>query len=209
MISSMLPIVDNIPVKYVTEPVPPMDRPRRFLEVFAAVLKHSSYSYLLDHFARVAAKCGMCAVECPVYQATGRTQVVPCARSASRRLPPPLRPRGARPACRGTAARSADIDKMAEASIAAPPAAAATWMSDGADHGLLTHLGRYILSEMDIAPGARRLRPRAARREERKHSGIPVAAPHTLPPRTTRRSSTGTSSSRSTWRGPSTSSFPR
>src|ERR1700674_3679205 len=58
-----------------------MDRPRRFLGGLPPILKHSHYGYGLEHFARVSAKCGMCAVECPVYQSTGLTEDVPCART--------------------------------------------------------------------------------------------------------------------------------
>jgi Fe-S oxidoreductase len=182
MSSSMLPIVENIPVKYVNEPVPPMDRPRRFLEVFAAVLKHSNYGYVLDHFARVAAKCGMCAVECPVYQATGRAQDVPCARSglllgiykrhftaegrfmARFSAAPPL--------------SSEDIDRMAEDFYRCTACRRCNLECPmGLDHGLITHLGRYILSEMDIAPKALvvSVREQLAGKSGNT-SGIPVAA---------------------------------
>jgi Fe-S oxidoreductase len=155
----MLPIVENIPVKYFIEPVKPMDRPQRFLEVFAAILKHSHYRYILDHFARVAAKCGMCAVECPVYQATGITTDVPCARSGllldvyRRHFTPEgrlmARLTGAKPLV------DADIDAMTEAFYRCTACRRCNLQCPmGLDHGLLTHLGRYILSEMDIAPKA-------------------------------------------------------
>ena len=159
MSSSMLPIVENIPVKYFIEPVPPMDRPRRFLEVFAAILKHSHYRYVLDHFARVAAKCGMCAVECPVYQTTGITTDVPCARSGLlldvyRRH---FTAEG-RIMARLTAARpleNADIDAMTEAFYRCTACRRCNLQCPmGLDHGLITHLGRYILSEMGIVPKA-------------------------------------------------------
>jgi Fe-S oxidoreductase len=155
--SEMLPLVENIPVKYPIEPVPATDRPRRFLEVFAAVLRHSQYGFILDHFSRAVAKCARCAVECPIHQATHRTEDIPCARSelllrvygrhftAEGRLmarllaSPPL--------------SDADIDTMAEAyyrctacrrcNLACPM---------GLDHGIITHLGRYLLSEIGIAP---------------------------------------------------------
>ena len=159
MSSNRLPKVENVTVKYHVEPVAPTDRPRRFLEVFGAVLKHSNYGYVLDHFARVAAKCARCAVECPVFQATDRTADVPCARSelllrvyrrhftaegqlmARLFAAPPL--------------ADADIDVMAEAyyrctacrrcNLACPM---------GLDHGLITHLARYLLSEIGIVPKA-------------------------------------------------------
>jgi Fe-S oxidoreductase len=159
MSSNMLPLVENVPVKYHIEPVPPMDRPRRFLEVFAAVLKHSHYGFVLDHFARVVAKCGRCTVECPVYQATHRTEDVPCARSelllrvyrrhftAEGRLmarllaTPPL--------------SDADIDAMTEAYYRCTACRRCNLTCPmGLDHGLITHLARYLLSEIGIAPKA-------------------------------------------------------
>ena len=40
------------------------DRPRRFLEAFAAILEHGSYSLPLGVFARVGAKCNRCSASC-------------------------------------------------------------------------------------------------------------------------------------------------
>ncbi|HEY3359233.1 MAG TPA: (Fe-S)-binding protein [Polyangia bacterium] len=155
----MLPPVENVAVKYHQEPVPLGDRPRRFLDAFAAVLKHSSYGFILDHFARLGQKCGRCGVECPVYQATGRDADVPCARSdlllrvyrrhftAEGRLMARLL---------ATAPLvDADLDVMAEAyyrCTACRRCNAACPM--GLDHGIITHLGRYLLSEIGIAPKA-------------------------------------------------------
>jgi Fe-S oxidoreductase len=155
----MFPVVENVPVKYHIEPVPPMDRPRRFLEAFAAVLRHSNYGYLLDHFSRMGAKCAMCAAECPVYQVTHSAADVPCARSelllktyrrhftAEGRLTarllntPPL--------------TDTDIDKMTEAFYRCTACRRCNLQCPmGLDHGLITHLGRYLLSEIGIAPKA-------------------------------------------------------
>ena len=57
------------------------ERPRRFLEAFAAVLKHSSYAVALDTYSRLSAHCGRCAVSCPVYEDTLDPQDIPCKRS--------------------------------------------------------------------------------------------------------------------------------
>jgi hypothetical protein len=40
------------------------DRPRRFLEAFAAVLEHGNYAMPLDVYARLSAKCSRCAAAC-------------------------------------------------------------------------------------------------------------------------------------------------
>ncbi len=135
------------------------NRPRRFLEILASILKHSNYRYLLDIYSRIGTKCGRCSCMCPIYEATGDPDDVPCYRSelllgiyrrhftiggmlygkifGNRYL------------------SDEDIDEMAEAfyrctacrrcSIECPM---------GIDHGLITRLGRYILSEMGIAPKA-------------------------------------------------------
>ena len=48
-------------VRYHIEDFDVNDRPRRFLEAFAAILKHSNYKMALDHFIRMSAKCSRCA----------------------------------------------------------------------------------------------------------------------------------------------------
>jgi len=57
------------------------DRPRRFLEAFAAVLEHSSYNLPLDVYSRTQARCGRCAADCQLYQSTGEDRDIPCHRS--------------------------------------------------------------------------------------------------------------------------------
>ena len=57
------------------------DRPRKFLEAFAAILRHTHYGPALDHCSRLVNHCGRCAVECMIYQATGDPRDIPCQRS--------------------------------------------------------------------------------------------------------------------------------
>jgi hypothetical protein len=71
----------KLDVRYHVEDFDVNDRPRRFLEAFAAILKHSNYRVALDHFIRVSAKCSRCATTCQVYQATGNPEDIPCYRS--------------------------------------------------------------------------------------------------------------------------------
>ncbi len=66
---------------FYTEPIKLEERPRRFLEAFAAILKHSNYGPVLDAYTRVSAKCSICTASCPVYQATGDPRDIPCHRS--------------------------------------------------------------------------------------------------------------------------------
>ncbi|MBN1652758.1 MAG: (Fe-S)-binding protein [Deltaproteobacteria bacterium] len=151
--------VKNIKIKYHQEPSPPMNRPQKFLEAFAAMLKHSHYGYILDHFARIGTKCARCAVACPVHEATGRPEDIPCYRSelllrVYRRhftLEGRLQARifGAPPLS------DEDIDTMAEAFYRCTACRRCNFECPmGIDHGMITHLGRHILSEIGVVPKA-------------------------------------------------------
>jgi Fe-S oxidoreductase len=135
------------------------DRPQRFLEAFAAILKHSNYKMALDHFIRMSAKCSRCATTCQVYQATGDPKDIPCYRSELL-LSVYRRHFTMGGLLKGRLSGSGyltdeKIQEMAESfwnctacrrcSLECP---------SGIDHGLITHLGRYILSEIGIAPRA-------------------------------------------------------
>ena len=66
---------------YYIEPQELTERPRRFLESFAAILKHSNYGPVLDFYTRVSTKCARCTASCPVYQASGDPRDIPCHRT--------------------------------------------------------------------------------------------------------------------------------
>jgi len=135
----------------------PGDRTTRFLNAFAAILQHSNYGFLLDLYAHTNSKCGRCAVTCQVYQATGDPRDVPCYRTnllleVYRQYFTPGG--GLRARLLGSQALTEEkIDEMAEVfyrctacrrcKLACPM---------GVDHALITHLGRYILSEAGITP---------------------------------------------------------
>jgi Fe-S oxidoreductase len=149
----------NLPVLYHVEDFDVEDRPRRFLEAFAAILKHSNYRFVLDQYIRVSAKCARCTTNCQVFLATGDPKDIPCYRSelllsVYRKhftLSGMLRSR-----LLGEAGLTDEhIQEMA----------ASFWNCTacrrcsnecpvGIDHGIMTHLGRYILSEIGIAPRA-------------------------------------------------------
>ena len=57
------------------------NKPRRFLEAFAAILRHGNYHLALDTFSRLSTKCGRCAASCQLYEATGADEDIPCHRS--------------------------------------------------------------------------------------------------------------------------------
>ena len=146
-------------VRYHVEDYDTADRPRRFLEAFAAILKHSNYRFALEHFIRMSAKCSRCAVQCPVYQATGDVRDIPCYRSelllsVYRRhftISGSLKGR-----LLSTGYLTDDkIEEMAESFWNCTACKRCTIECPaGIDHALITHLGRYILSEIGIAPRA-------------------------------------------------------
>ena len=57
------------------------DRPRKFLEAFAAVLEHGNYGVALETYARLSAKCARCTSSCQLYETTKDDRDIPCHRS--------------------------------------------------------------------------------------------------------------------------------
>ena len=149
----------RLPVRYHVEDFEVHERVRRFLEAFAAILKHTNYRVALDHYVRVSAKCSRCTVKCQVYLATGDEQDIPCYRSelllsVYRRhftVAGVLRAR-----LLGDPGLTDDkVQEMAEAFYNCTACRRCHFECPmGIDHGLLTHLGRYILSEIGIIPRA-------------------------------------------------------
>jgi Fe-S oxidoreductase len=172
----------NLNVRYHIEDFDVSERPRRFLEAFAAILKHSNYKMALDHFIRMSAKCSRCATTCQVYQATGDLKDIPCYRSELL-LSVYRRHFTVGGLIKGRLSGSGyltdeKIQEMAESfwnctacrrcSLECP---------SGIDHGLITHLGRYILSEIGIAPRALVVSTREQLEGATKNtSAIPVPA---------------------------------
>ncbi len=144
---------------YYLEELDTRELPRRFLEAFAAILSHSNYAPVLDAAARMKARCSRCAITCPVYQATEDRRDIPCHRSElllrvyrryftfsgnlRARLGDPFLlteeyiNRLAEEYYRCTACRRCKMD-----------------CPMGVDHGLITHLARWILAEVGITPKA-------------------------------------------------------
>jgi Fe-S oxidoreductase len=149
----------RLPVRYHIEDFEIGDRPRRFLEAFAAILKHTNYRLALEHYIRVSAKCSRCTANCQVYQATGDESDIPCHRSELL-LSVYRRHFTVSGILRGRilgdpGLTDAKIQEMAD-SFYNCTACRRCFLECpmGIDHGLLTHLGRYILSEIGIAPRA-------------------------------------------------------
>lgn len=169
-------------VRYHIEDFDVNDRPRRFLEAFAAILKHSNYKMALDHFIRMSAKCSRCAVSCQVYQATGDTKDIPCFRSELL-LSVYRRHFTVGGLLKGRLLGSGyltdeKVQEMAESFWNCTACRRCTLECPaGIDHGLITHLGRFILSEIGIAPRALVVSTREQLEGTTKNtSAIPVPA---------------------------------
>jgi Fe-S oxidoreductase len=135
------------------------DRPRRFLQAFAAVLEHGNYAMPLDVYARLSAKCSRCAAACQLYQTTGDPRDIPCRRSdlllrVYRRYFTPAGVTRAR-LFGGFELTDDYLDRMAEEyyRCTACRRCKATCPM-GIDHGLVTHLARWLLAEVDVIPKA-------------------------------------------------------
>jgi Fe-S oxidoreductase len=135
------------------------NRVEPFLEAFAAVLKYSDYKPLLDSYCTSSAKCNRCAVTCPVFQVTGDPRDIPCYRTnlllnvykryftiggwLNGRL------------TSGFELTEEIIDDMLEVFYRCTACRRCTRECPmGVDHGLITRLGRYILSLIGIVPKA-------------------------------------------------------
>lgn len=149
----------RLAVRYHVEDCEVEDRPRRFLEAFASILKHTNYRVALDHYVRVSAKCSRCTAQCQVYLATRDEHDVPCYRSELL-LGVYRRHFTVSGILRGRLLGDAGLDdetiqEMAESFYNCTACRRCHFECPmGIDHGLVTHLGRYILSEIGIAPRA-------------------------------------------------------
>jgi Fe-S oxidoreductase len=131
----------------------------RFLEAFAAVLEYTDYKPLLDSYCTSSAKCNRCAVSCPVFLASGDPRDIPCYRTnllldTYRRyftMSGWLRAR----LTNGFELTDALIDEMADVFYRCTVCRRCRQDCPlGFDHGLITRLGRYILSMIGIVPKA-------------------------------------------------------
>ncbi|HUT54775.1 MAG TPA: (Fe-S)-binding protein [bacterium] len=144
---------------YYLDAQPKGDLVGRFLEAFAAVLEHTNYRFAIDMMSKVSTHCGRCATACPVYQVTGEDRDIPCNRSGLlldvyRRhftLNGWLKAK----VLGDGGITEGDIDRMADDFYRCTACRRCNiFCPMGVDHGLITHLGRYILSEIGIIPKA-------------------------------------------------------
>jgi Fe-S oxidoreductase len=157
------------------------DRPQRFLAAFAAVLEHGSYGLPLALYARLGAKCSRCAASCQLYEVTGQDRDIPCRRSELLlRIYRRYFTTGGALKARvgdGFVLTDAVIDELAEEVYRCT--ACRRCKADcpmGIDHGLLTHLGRWLLAEAGVVPKALVVSVRQQLEGVGNTSGIPVVA---------------------------------
>lgn len=151
---------DEIPeMKYIIDKPPKGNRVNRFLEIFGEILNNSNYRPALEHYIKVTSKCSRCATSCHVYQSSKDVHDIPCYRtelllsiyrtyfsfegSIYRRL------------FGGFELTEEHIDQMLFSMWNCNACRKCVLeCPSGIDHGLITHLTRYILAEMNLVPRA-------------------------------------------------------
>jgi Fe-S oxidoreductase len=131
----------------------------KFLKAFAAILQYGDYKSLLDSYSISSAKCSRCVVTCPIYQVTRDPKDIPCYRAGL------LLDTYKRHFTVGGWLKSRlasdweltdeTVEEMAELFYRCTACRRCSLECPlGLDHGLITRLGRYILSMAGIAPKA-------------------------------------------------------
>jgi Fe-S oxidoreductase len=157
------------------------DRPKRFLEAFSAILEHGSYGVALDAYSRMSAKCARCASSCQLYEATQDTDDIPCHRSELllriyRRYFTTAGVAKAR-LFGGFELTDEYLDQMGEAFYRCTACRRCKFTCPlGIDHGLVTHLGRWLLAEINVTPKALVVAVREQLEGVGNTSAIPVPA---------------------------------
>lgn len=158
------------------------NRVARFLEVFESILRHTNYKALFDMYARSHVRCGRCADMCQVYQATHNPRDIPCYRTTllldiykhyftfGGWVKGFLSGNGC--------LKESDIDELIDSLYRCTACRRCTLECPmGIDHALMTHVGRYILSEMRLPPKALQVSARAQLEGETGNtSSVPLPA---------------------------------
>ncbi len=132
---------------------------QRFLEAFAAILRHGNYHLALDTWAKLSTKCARCSASCQLYEATGKPEDIPCHRSELLlRIYRRYFTRAGVLKARlfgGFSLTEEYIDEMVEAFYRCTACRRCKASCPvGIDHGLITHLARWILAEIGLVPRA-------------------------------------------------------
>ncbi len=157
------------------------ERPRKFLEAMAAVLEHSNYGLPLGLYTRLSTKCSRCAASCQLYQSTGEDRDIPCHRSELlfrifRRYFTKSGILKAR-LFGGFDLTDEYLDELAEAAYRCTACRRCkSTCPMGIDHGLVTHLTRWLLAEVGVIPKALVVSVREQLAGVGNTSAIPVPA---------------------------------
>jgi Fe-S oxidoreductase len=157
------------------------ERPRKFLEAFAAVLEHGSYGIALDAYARMCSRCARCASSCQLYDTTEAARDIPIHRSELLlRVYRRYFTQGGLAKARlfgGFELSDEYLDLMAEEYYRCTACRRCTrYCPLGIDHGLITHLARWLLAEVGVIPKALVVSVREQLEGVGNTSAIPVAA---------------------------------
>lgn len=155
------------------------NRTELFLKTFEVIIKHTNYGAILDMYSRSSTKCGRCSVTCPVYQVTNDPRDIPCYRTHI------LLNIYQRYFTMGGWIKGlifgngfisdTDIDYLINSLYRCTACRRCTLeCAMGIDHALVTHIGRYILSEMKMPPQALQV---ATREQLEGKSGNTSAVP--------------------------------
>jgi Fe-S oxidoreductase len=156
-------------------------RPRKFLDAFAAALQHSNYGLPLDVYSRLSTKCSRCGASCQLYQSTGEDRDIPCHRSELLfRIYRRYFTRAGAWKARlfgGFTLTDDHLDELAEAVYRCTACRRCKSSCPmGVDHGLVTHLARWLLAEIDVIPKALLVSTREQLEGVGNTSAIPVPA---------------------------------
>jgi Fe-S oxidoreductase len=135
------------------------NKAERFLKAFAAIIQYGDYKSLLDSYCNSSAKCSRCVVTCPIYQVSQDPKDIPCYRAGLLldtykrhfTIGGWLKSRVSTP----WELTDETVEEMAELFYRCTACRRCSLECPlGLDHGLITRLGRYILSMAGIAPKA-------------------------------------------------------
>ena len=158
------------------------NKAERFLKAFAAIIQYGDYKPMLDSYCISSAKCSRCVVTCPIYQVSQDPKDIPCYR-AGLLLDTYKRHFTVGGWLKARIANNQEltnetVEEMAELFYRCTACRRCSLECPlGLDHGLITRLGRYILSMAGIAPKALQVSVREQLEgETRNTSKIPTPA---------------------------------
>ncbi len=142
------------------------------------MLEHSNYGLALDAYTRLSAKCSRCASSCQLYETTQAAEDIPCHRSELLfKIYRRYFASGVERWFGQFVLTDEYLDEMAEAFYRCTACRRCKANCPiGIDHGLITHLSRWLLAEVGIVPKALAVAVREQLEGAGNTSAIPVIA---------------------------------